>query len=675
MAEVLKLTDGSTNISFLNVSGIGGQTNGWVPATPKEHDNLYERAKETIAVTIRPSSEDNLAVQLIALNKLFRKAWQFHNTTWQTTPVYLEAQGPNETGPRYALLYDGRFSGAKSMHEYISEVNSGIVPSAVITLEREAGWRDAVPGNTPSASTLTASSGPASPTEVHVTNHLSKANSTVLFIYNFDDNLASFSSNLTGGAFTYFEVSGSTPAVDDIIYFGDADFLMPNLVFNFGGGGDNFTVVWEYYNGSWTALTEGTEFTTLGIIASNFRPNNGRGLFSLARISDATTVAINGQTLYWIRCKISAVGATAGRITQVTDEVYSQLENHVEIPAAAIDGDLPPHTILSHLHPNGSDSASTPEFGTTSRIIMGLRSQGLSGDNLFPGIITFNVIEMALFGAAITRTLGTDATSVTDLLGPTAEAVNIDFAGDETLISRVAMEFDHSAEDMFPAFGGIFRAFLRVKQASGAAGDCSVKLETRLRSSLLSSSDEITIASEEITLQAVDKVLEVVDMGIISVGGDQLIDTDTNPGFITFDVFAARSTGASTLRIYDIVLIPIDEWSATFDAPIEETDSVGLSLKSASQLEIDSGVVKPRNVIGASLDLANNIKLDYLAGTWSRFGPALNKIEPSKQYRIYYFMMEYNTAYGTGPFLAPIGKHLVVEVRAVDRYATVRGGD
>ena len=92
----------------------------------------------------------------------------------------------------------------------------------------------------------------------------------------------------------------ATPAVNDAYYFG-SDEEFNKLWLNVGtAGAGTWTITWEYYNGSWIALTSvvdaTTGFTVVGLKTVSF---SGPG--------DWATTDVSGVTgKYWIRGRVSA---------------------------------------------------------------------------------------------------------------------------------------------------------------------------------------------------------------------------------------------------------------------------------------------------------------------------------------------------------------------------------
>ena len=661
MAQVLRVTDGSTTVNLLSIVNLLFQ--GWSPAVGTSHTDLYEHVTDRMAAKVKTSSIDAVAVEILKLNNLLRKAWQFHNTEWQTTPVYLESQGKNETNARFSLIFNGQLSGGFSEHDFVNE-KSSLLRTMQLRIEREAGWRDKVPGNYPSAKTLTASDGPADPTLVHIANFTDET--LLTHIFNFDDSLAAFSSNeIASTTFDYFVVSGSTPATDDIVYFGSDVAAFHNVVINLGtNGGAGVTIIWEYWTGaSWETLTPGTQLGLYPEEGSTFWGgviNTNVGSISVSNVNDWVAVVVNGVTANWIRAKITAGTFAAGvNPAQATDVVYAQKNNYIEIPTTAIAGDLPPLLLQAMAVPTGNNALTAPNFTTHSRIIVGAKSRGLDE---FQASIPFADITTGW-----TQTLGTDASEVADPDAPGDAHIAVSFAT-ETLVERVQMQVSGTLAD----WAGMYRMFLRCQQIGGADGDLSVQMKAL--SNAVDSEGSIS-ETETVDLQTQDAGLEMIDLGVVSIPRMGIIDSDSVTGGLPiFEVWARRNAGSSTLRIYNAFVLPIDEWAAIYNAPVDTTTSLGSSLGKLNILEVDAGVVKTRIFKSYSETPESPLTNQTPFGGWELHGQ-FPMIEPSKQYRFYFIMMHYDGVFGTGPFISPLGMSLAYELRVHNRYKILRGAD
>ena len=118
-----------------------------------------------------------------------------------------------------------------------------------------------------------------------------------------------------------------------------------------------------------------------------------------------------------------------------------------------------------------------------------------------------------------------------------------------------------------------------------------------------------------------------------------------------------------------MILLPIDEWSTVLQDPISSPTLGSSALRGDTVLDLDAGILMDRTVkyyrSGATL---------YAAENWYRSGEP-PKLEPGRQTRLYFLLMHYPVDWGTGPFLAPLGMHLALEMRARMIYLTLRGSD
>lgn len=95
----------------------------------------------------------------------------------------------------------------------------------------------------------------------------------------------------------------ATPAVNDAYYFG-SKYQFESLDVFVSTVGATFVVAWEYYNGSWTALS--------GVIdqTNNFR-NSGRNRVHFTWPTDWATTTVNSQgPFYFVRARVTTGGGT-----------------------------------------------------------------------------------------------------------------------------------------------------------------------------------------------------------------------------------------------------------------------------------------------------------------------------------------------------------------------------
>ena len=207
-----------------------------------------------------------------------------------------------------------------------------------------------------------------------VNNYLSQ---DLTHIFNFDDSLGTFGSNLVEST-PPFSLFPSSPAVDDIVYFGiqsgGARKTNPFNVLAFYLSQDaqsttSYTITWEIWTGaSWGALG-----TVGGDVDFDFI---GGGLVYFSGGSSWATTSINGITAWWVRARLSALSGTFTRPTQSTRTIYALTKPYVTLPATSIGGDMNSPIRLR----------TEPEGGAVNYYIVGLRKTARGEE--FPGLLT-----------------------------------------------------------------------------------------------------------------------------------------------------------------------------------------------------------------------------------------------------------------------------------------------
>lgn len=120
----------------------------------------------------------------------------------------------------------------------------------------------------------------------------------------------------------------AVPAVNDAYYFGGAN-KFAKLVINIGtAGAGTWTIAWEYYNGSWTAITvtDGT---------SAFKPSStGNKNVTWTMPSDWALTTVASISAFWIRARV----ATYSAVTTQPKGTQAFLAEQIQVTVA--------HTLL-----------------------------------------------------------------------------------------------------------------------------------------------------------------------------------------------------------------------------------------------------------------------------------------------------------------------------------------
>jgi hypothetical protein len=218
-------------------------------------------------------------------------------------------------------------------------------------------------------------------------------------------------------------------------------------------------------------------------------------------------------------------------------------------------------------------------------------------------------------------------------------------------------------------YRGEYKAFLRAEQVSGANGDIGVALQLRM-----GSTDSFAPArlGTLVDLQTHDNGYELVDLGQFSIPFHEVADTDYVGADIILEVQAAVNTGSGQqLRIADLIMMPVDEWSITLEDPISDNDLGTSALWGNQYIEYDSGILGHK--VGK-----------YQLGSGGAF-PAENwfysgkpfLVEPNMPARIYFLVGHWHPSLGWGnePLVSDPSSLLAVEIRAQALYLGLRGSE
>jgi hypothetical protein len=297
-------------------------------------------------------------------------------------------------------------------------------------------------------------------------------------------------------------------------------------------------------------------------------------------------------------------------------------------------------------------------MGTISRIIMGAKSRGLT--SFVSHINAGNAGNPATW----TVTQGTDAAATADVNAPGGYHSAVSFATSSALVTRATL----AGDDVLDDYLGEYRVFMRCEQVGGSNGDVKV-LARAMVGGTADGYPIQDVPSGSVALQTHDVGWELVELGTLKLPFSKAVAADATNIDLIFLLKAERLTGAATLKIADIILIPIDEWAAVLDDPVTSTTTGASALRGNTSLDDDGGVLAERTVkyIRAGTTLS-------LAEPWIRSGRPL-MIEPRRQTRIYFILAGYPTTFGTGPLVAPLGMQLMCSLYAHAVYESLRGSD
>jgi hypothetical protein len=673
------LTDGTRTVDLYekSVDGVTCTPEGLsaVTYTPAQYDtdmtgSTGQTFTEKVELYLKGTSQDDTIATLKDIIALLRDAELYAYKSSKNKPVYLISKAYNETNERYALVTAASKIKSKPVVTERHFQQAYIMGPIEFTIERTI-WRDAIPGVIGTAKSLTrvpAGTGAWEfATEQPLANYHDEHNISHIFVY--DASGTSWSANQYG-VLTTWNLFNAAPAVGDILYIG-ADDPFFNVMFYLGtaGVGTGVTFVYEYSDGAagWPAMTLGTHLT----LYPDTEPWIGKtGYIGLSWLGSNLTNAwavetVNGvASKFWIRVRITAIATSFGTSPANLDvAAFNDRWNWIEVPAASIVGDAPPYTMLRLKAPAGGTQAVS--FANHSRIIIGAKSRNLP---------TFRSnLNLGNDGnpAAWTCTYGTDASAAAGPQSTGGDHCAVTFATNITMVKRVTL----TGVDVAASWVGEYRPFLRVTQSGGAAGDLAVRLRVVLDATTAYAT---SVNGPDVALKGTSALgghYELVDLwpkDVLRIPFTRFMNADvlTNADLL-FEIYASRGSGAATMLMYDLILIPIDEWSVVLDDPVTDIVNGSSALRGLTLLDDDSGVIEDRTVRSILSAAGGTV---WPAETWSRHGLPL-RLNPGVKHRIYFLAGHYpaGQAWGDKPLCSRPGMMLMASVFTHNVYFDVRG--
>lgn len=476
-----------------------------------------------------------------------------------------------------------------------------------------------------------------------------------------------------GAVFTDLDLGDSlfpaVPAQNDAALWGSTDQPLKTIVIpklKTAAVITTTTLVLQYsQSAAFAALTLGDDYTVYPgpDLESSLEQNDEDIVLNIKIPSDHAAYSQDSVSAFWIRLIETNASPSWGTIPVLneTEFPYHQRDPVVEIPPGIIGGDVEPNLLMRLISPAGGDT--DPTFANISRILIGAKSRGLD----------YFVSHLNAGGddnpSEWTATQVTDATATADPQGPGGKHSAVSFSGDSTMQPRVRF----TGDDILDSWVGEYRAFIRAQQIGGAAEDTSLLLRTFIGGY---GDDDPHIDTAEKDFAAFDDGFEVLDMGIIRIpfarprAGDVLTGVD-----VVFEIHAARATGSSTLKIYDLILIPVDEWVVGLDDPISDIDTGSSALRGAAAIDVDGGVIAYRTArvqkIGGEWILSEN---------WARMGKSPTLPDVGSKHRLYFLILNYEDVdasgeFGQAPFFGFPGAQVDFEIYGHMNYLFLRGSD
>lgn len=456
---------------------------------------------------------------------------------------------------------------------------------------------------------------------------------------------AAWGGNLIGSGVPYVLLP-AVPANNDAVYFG-VNTGGPNtgpfcsLVFDLSTAVTNLSVAWQYWNGAWVALT--TQDNTVSF------SETGVNSVHWEQPSDwAANDPGNGITGYWVRALVT-IGVGPTPPTQQNRDVYSIVWPSVLIDDAQVGGDV---TALMRLYLKNHSHRDTFPLDDldTYRVVCGIRSTSRGTD--FTAYLNISD-EQNPTGLTVSRDATDTDAFAADPTTPTGRVLVDNTTTLNAWVDLVTFTFSNILAD---DFYGTYHAFLRADQDGGAVGDIGYRLK------VFYGNTDVIIGSDIAYFTTLNR-WQVLDLGTFTYPG-MPIDTDdvSESSGLIIQRYATSTT--PTAELYDLIIIPTDEWAGDFSPKSEETED---SIQLTNYLDVDS--LKPRHNIRALVRDEDN---DFVLTRWTTIANGPATLQPNADQRLWFFTMELASD-GSSELRAPPYQGLSVQMFRNQRYFSYRG--
>ncbi|HXV42960.1 MAG TPA: hypothetical protein VEC96_07845, partial [Anaerolineae bacterium] len=553
-------------------------------------------AIESLDLAVNSHNQNNLITQAQDLLRLLLKARAYGSVSWQDDPVWIKAKATCETNARYAQIISFSIPQLDNPYAqpFFSAAQIAAMDDITLSIERDH-WLSEQPEaqvdvtasnsqawNYGSAGTF----GTSTEQGLYISNKQVVAQLSHIFV----DDGGSFGSNLfpVSGAFQLWPAS---PAVDDAVYFGISTALtnsgpFDNLIFDIttpASATGSYTGRWEYWDGlntDWLLLNAtdntgvSTSFDTAGYNSVHWEPP-----------LRWEPTAVNGVTGYWVRNRLSALSGTGTPPTQGNTPLITANNAFIEVAADEIGGDIPALMKLELV--NKSDSGLLGWYDR--RVIMGLRSYSRGAN--FQAYL--NVAdEQNPSGVSVTA--GTNTAFATDPQAPTGRKARYNPTATEQMLTRATITLDSTiARDFY----GTFHVYLR------ATAD-NIGIEARMQFVTLSGGIIQTTPTQVIPNTA---FFAPLDFGQVTFPLAGYLKASEVGDSFQIIIQASADDGTPNFDMYDVILIPVDEWALGTSDPNDVLINSGGYVNEGKLLDVDS--ITPKTDIRTLVRYASNLQV------------------------------------------------------------------
>lgn len=442
--------------------------------------------------------------------------------------------------------------------------------------------------------------------EAFVINKQNVAQLTDIWV--FDASGPTYTARFPSGAFP-FDLLPNPLGNGDMVYFG-IDPNVPNsgpfnnLIFDIGRAGQgDYTIAWQYSNGAagWPVLGayDGTLF---------FSKTDVNSIHWVPPSAWAAEV-VNGVTALWIRAVVTVGSGAPIGPTQQDRDVYTVNWPDVNVDGLQVPGDISAIMRLNLRNRSDRDGpGSDAPDAWNARGIVGLRSVD-RGD----AFVSYINLADEQNPAGVTVTAGTGSTVfANDVEAPSGRRMTHTTDGASLWRDQAVVTLGPTiARDFY----GTYHVFLRAQQydRSGALvmGEIKVRLQVR------TGSGGVTYTTDPKPFPNLND-WQLIDFGQVAVPASGVLSSDDLGDQSQLVVQVWSSVNALHVYLYDLVLIPVDEWAGDF---VDKTLNLESSVENGCLLDVDSLAYPKRDIRATN----RNVGSDYVRSVYQPIvnGPAI----------------------------------------------------
>lgn len=456
--------------------------------------------------------------------------------------------------------------------------------------------------------------------EVFASNKFSFSNITHIFHYN-----GANYSNLQFASVPPYQILGSSAATNKALYLGSKtnDTDVPggpfsSAIFDITQEARNITVVWEYWNGSsWVSLT--TQDNTEGF------KNLGVNSVSWQIPSAWTTTTVNSIVGYWIRARISAVSSDPQIPIHDNRYIYTSLLPYIEISDDEISGDLP---AVGRIQWHNQSNINV------ERLVCGLKS--IDRGSNFNSFINISDVQTH-FGMTVAKGSESGVAWQNDKDAPTGRSLVASYSSGSDINKWNDLFSVTLSTTIARDYHGYYRALLRCFHNSVSSRAWNLRIQLRFGSG----GNKLNTRTIYPTTIA---DWEVLDFGQLAISTRQIACQAGSLADEMKIVIQGYATFTNKeLNLYDLVLIPIDEWG--IDARIPELNTSGSpEIVVNNYLDIDS-ITNPKIAVSAY----NRTPAGLIVSKYQNISNGPVMFQKNKDQRLWFLAMTYESYWKSYP--------------------------